>query len=230
MILKWMTVFLGATLLVADMSAAEPMELKTQKDRVNYGIGVTVVRNYKQQGIDIDLDILIQGMKDALSGSKLKMSEDELRVTMTSLQTQLILQQRRAKRASLDNKNQGEMFLAENKKKKGVVALADGLQYKVMKEGSGKRPTDADTVVYHYRSLRIDGTEFDSSYRAKKPATSRVAAAAIPGLVEGLKLMPAGSKWQFFIPAPLAYGERGEGTKVGPNETLIYEVELLSIK
>jgi FKBP-type peptidyl-prolyl cis-trans isomerase FklB len=230
MILKWMTVFLGATLLVADMSAAEPMELKTQKDRVNYGIGVTVVRNYKQQGIDIDLDILIQGMKDALSGSKLKMSEDELRVTMTSLQTQLILQQRRAKRASLDNKNQGEMFLAENKKKKGVIVLADGLQYKVIEQGKGRNPKHTDTVVYHYRGTHTDGTEFDSTFRAKKPVTSRVADAAIPGLVEGLKLMPVGSKWQLFIPAQLAHGERGEGSKIGPNETLIYEVELLSIK
>lgn len=230
MILKWTTVFLGFLLLTTNANAAEPLVLKTRKDRVNYGIGVTVIRNYKQQGIDIDLYRLIQGMKDALAGNTLQMSEDELRVTMTSLQTQLILKQRRAKRMSLDNKNEGNMFLAENMKKEGVVVLTSGLQYKIVKEGNGRKPTDADTVVYHCRGMHIDGSEFDSSYRANKPVTLKVADATIPGLIEALKLMPVGSTWRLFIPARLAYGKRGKGSTIGPNETLIYEIELLAIR
>jgi FKBP-type peptidyl-prolyl cis-trans isomerase len=230
MILKWTTVFFGFMLLAAPMSTAAPLALRTQKDRVNYGIGVTVIRNYKQQGIDIDLERLIQGMTDALKGNKLLMSEDALRVTMTSLQTQLILRQRRAKRMALDNKNEGNMFLAENKKKEGVVVLASGLQYKILKAGNGRKPTDDDTVIYHYRGMRIDGTEFDGAYRSNKAVTLKVADAAFPGLGEALKLMPVGSTWRLFIPPRLAYGKRGQGSKIGPNETLIYEVELLAVK
>lgn len=230
MILKWTTIFLGFMLLITNTSIAEPLALKTQNDKVNYGIGVTVIRNYKQQGIDIELDLLIQGMKDALADNKLLMSEKELRATMASLQTQLILKQRQAKRMSLDNKNEGTVFLTENKKKEGVVALASGLQYKIMQGSSGKKPTDADTVVYHYRGMHIDGSEFEDSYRMGKPVTSKVIKAVIPGLIEGLKLMPAGSKWQFFIPPELAYGKQGSTNIIGPNETLIYEIELLTIK
>jgi FKBP-type peptidyl-prolyl cis-trans isomerase len=230
MILKWTTVFFGFMLLAAHMSTAAPLALRTQKDRVNYGIGVTVIRNYKQQGIDIDLDRLIQGMTDALKGNKLLMSEDALRVTMTSLQTQLILRQRRAKRMALDNKNEGNMFLAENKKKEGVVVLASGLQYKILKAGNGRKPTDDDTVVYHYRGMHIDGTEFDDVYRTNKAVTLKVADVAFRGLGEALKLMPVGSTWQLFIPPRLAYGKRGQGSTIGPNETLIYEVELLAVK
>jgi FKBP-type peptidyl-prolyl cis-trans isomerase len=230
MILKWTTVFFGFMLLAAPMSTAAPLALRTQKDRVNYGIGVTVIRNYKQQGIDIDLERLIQGMTDALKGNKLLMSEDALRVTMTSLQTQLILRQRRAKRMALDNKNEGNMFLAENKKKEGVVVLASGLQYKILKAGNGRKPTDDDTVIYHYRGMHIDGTEFDGVYRTNKAVTLKVADVAFRGLGEALKLMPVGSTWQLFIPPRLAYGKRGQGSTIGPNETLIYEVELLAVK
>jgi FKBP-type peptidyl-prolyl cis-trans isomerase FklB len=130
--------------------------------------------------------------------------------------------------AAADNKKEGDAFLAENMKKEGVMALPSGLQYKILKAGSGKMPTDADTVECNYRGTFINGTEFDSSYRTGKPATLKVKG-VIPGWQEALKLMPVGSKWQLFIPPQLAYGERGSGP-IGPNATLIFDLELLAIK
>jgi FKBP-type peptidyl-prolyl cis-trans isomerase FklB len=132
-------------------------------------------------------------------------------------------------KAAEDNKKAGESFLAENKKKEGVVTLPSGLQYKVLKAGDGKKPTDTDTVECNYRGTHIDGTEFDSSYRTGQPATFKVAG-VIPGWREALKLMPVGSKWQIFVPSQLAYGTRGKPGSVGPNAALIFEVELLAIK
>jgi FKBP-type peptidyl-prolyl cis-trans isomerase FklB len=132
-------------------------------------------------------------------------------------------------KAAEDNKKQGNAFLAENKTKEGVVTLPSGLQYKILKAGGGKTPTDADTVECHYRGTLLNGTEFDSSHLTGKPATIKVTA-VIPGWKEALKLMPVGSKWQLFIPPQLAYGERGAGHEIGPNATLLFEVELLAIK
>jgi FKBP-type peptidyl-prolyl cis-trans isomerase FklB len=132
-------------------------------------------------------------------------------------------------KAAEDNRKAGESFLAENKKKEGVVTLPSGLQYKVLKAGDGKKPTDADTVECHYRGTLINGTEFDSSYLTGQPATFKIAG-VIPGWREALKLMPVGSKWQLFVPSQLAYGARGKGGSIGPNAALIFEVELLAIK
>lgn len=202
---------------------------ETQKDKVSYGIGVGVARTLKTQGIDVNTDVLIKGLRDALSGEKLAMSDDELNNTMSALQQEVNQkqQQARAKEAD-DNKKAGDAFLADNGKKDGVVTLPSGLQYKVVKSADGQKPTDADTVTCNYRGTLIDGTEFDKS-EAGKPATFQVGM-VIPGFKEALKLMPVGSTWQFFIPADLAYGERGAGNVIGPNTTLIFEVELLSIK
>jgi len=228
MTLKWMAV-LGVGLLAAQVSAQETPALKTQKDKVSYGIGVDVARNFKNQGIEVDLDLMIKGLRDELSGEKLLIPERELRRIMTAFQGELRQKQAQAtKMTAQDNKKKGEVFLAENKTKDGVVALPSGLQYKILKAGDGKTPTDADTVEVQYRGTLINGTEFDSS-EAGQPATFKVAG-VIPAWKEALKLMPVGSKWQLFIPPQLAYGERGAGRDIGPNATLIFEVELLAIK
>ena len=201
----------------------------TEKDKVSYGVGVQVARSLKSQGIDINPDLLVQGLKDALAGQKLLLSDEELNNTMAALQRELQQKEEAAKaKESTQNKAAGDAFLADNAKKDGVVSLPSGLQYKIVKAGDGKKPTDADTVSCNYRGTLIDGTEFDKN-QPGQPATFQVGA-VIPGFKEGLKLMPAGSTWQFFIPPQLAYGERGAGQVIGPNMTLVFEVELISIK
>jgi FKBP-type peptidyl-prolyl cis-trans isomerase len=222
-------VILGIGLLAIPALAQDSTAPTSQKDKVSYGIGVQVAKTLKTQGIDINPDLLIKGLRDALSGQKLLMSDDELNNTMGALQQEMTQkqQQARAKEAD-DNKKAGDTFLADNGKKDGVVTLPSGLQYKIMKPADGKKPTDADTVTCNYRGTLIDGTEFDKS-EAGQPATFQVGA-VIPGFKEALKLMPVGSTWQLFIPPNLAYGDRGAGNVIGPNTTLIFELELLSIK
>lgn len=201
----------------------------TEKDKVSYGVGVQVARSLKSQGIDVNPDLVAQGLKDALAGQKLLLSDEELNNTMAALQRELAQKEEAAKaKEATDNKKAGDAFLADNAKKDGVVSLPSGLQYKIVKAGGGQKPTDADTVSCNYRGTLIDGTEFDKN-QPGQPATFQVGA-VIPGFKEGLKLMPVGSTWQFFIPPELAYGERGAGNVIGPNTTLVFEVELLSIK
>jgi len=230
MTLKWMAV-LAVGLLAAQAIAEEPLVLKTQKDRESYAIGVEMARSFKRQGIEVNLDIVTRGMKDALAGDKLLLTDNDLLTTMNMFGSELRRKKASARlTASLDNKKEGEEFLAANKTKEGVVTLPSGLQYKILKAGEGKKPTEADTVECQYRGTLIDGTEFDSTYRAAKPAALNLSDIyLISGLREALKLMPVGSKWQLFIPHQLAYGQRGSG-RIGPNETLIYEVELVAIK
>jgi len=226
---KWIA-GLGILLLTAQVSAGEPPVLKTQKEKVSYGIGVDMSRNFKQQGIEFDADILMKGFKDQSSGGKLLMTEDDIRATLNAYQSEMMQKRAQAmKAAAEENKKIGDAFLAENKKKEGVVVLPSGLQYKILKTGDGRKPTEADMVECNYRGTLINGTEFDSSYRTGKPATFKVTG-LIAGWTEALKLMPAGSKWQLFIPPQLAYGERGAGGAIGPNATLIFELELLSVK
>lgn len=230
MTLKWM-VLLGFVVIATQVDAEETQVLKTQKDKVNYAIGVNLVGNIRQQGIEIDLDLVIKGMKDASSGGKLLLTDDELRKSISLYQT-AVRQKQGAKTkllATAESRKAGEKFLAENKKKEGVVNLPSGLQYKVLKAGDGKIPTDADTVVCNYRGTLINGTVIDSS-DSDKPATFKVKGELLSGLREALKLMPVGSRWQLFIPSQLAYGEAGLGSKIGPDEVLVFEVELLSIK
>ncbi len=222
-------VVLVLVLLTAQVSAEETLVLKTQKEKVSYGLGVEMARNLKRQGIEADVDLVIKGLKDGLSGEKLLIPDEELRTIMGAFQHELTRRQLLAlKVAAEDNSKKGEAFLAENKTKGGVVTLPSGLQYKILKAGDGKKPKEADTVECHYRGTLIDGTLLDSS-EAGKPATFKVTA-VIPGWREALQLMPAGSKWQIFIPPHLAYGEKGGGGKIGPNATLILELELIAIK
>jgi FKBP-type peptidyl-prolyl cis-trans isomerase FklB len=214
---------LGILFLVSQVNAQEKLVLKNQKEKISYSIGLNIGRNLgsdlKKQSIDIDPNIVAKGLQDALSGANPLLSNEEIQETMVAFQKEM----------SEKQKQRGEAFLAENKKKEGVKTLTSGLQYKVVKAGSGKKPKLNDTVTVHYRGTLIDGTEFDSSFRHGKPATFPVSG-VIPGWTEALPLMEEGAKWQLFIPPKLAYGERGAGGLIGPNATLIFEVELISIQ
>ncbi len=214
--------------LTSTVYAEEKAVLKDQRDKVSYGIGMDIGKSLRNQSIDVDPDLIARGIKDMLSGAKPLMTDQESRDTMMNFQKEMMAKQmERMKELGEKNKKEGEAFLAENKKKEGVVTLPSGLQYKVIKEGAGETPKATDTVTTDYRGTLIDGTEFDSSSRRGQPATFKVNG-VIPGWTEALQLMKAGSKWQLFIPSNLAYGERGP-REIGPNATLIFEVELLSI-
>jgi len=205
--------------------------LTTPKEKLSYALGVDFGKRLKAASVDVDPAILERGVTDTLTGSKTIMTDDELHATMIEFQNQLRLKQTAAVKEIADrNKKEGEAFLAENKIKPGVIALASGLQYKILKAGEGAKPTAADTVACNYRGTLISGKEFDSSYKRNQPATFPVAG-VIKGWTEALQLMPVGSKWELFIPPELAYGERGTvGGDIEPNATLIFEVELLSIQ
>jgi len=195
--------------------------LKTEMDKVSYTIGVQLSQNFKKQDIEIKIEPMIWGLKDAMAGKKLALSQDEMQQVLTSFQQRMIAKQRERQRA------EGTAFLAANKAKEGVKVLPSGLQYKVIKKGTGKTPTASDKVKTHYRGTFIDGTEFDSSYKRNRPAEFLVTK-VIPGWTEPLQLMKEGGKWELYIPANLAYGEGGRGG-IPPNSTLIFEIELLEV-
>lgn len=221
---------LGILLLAFQAGAEEQMSLTSKKDKLSYGIGADIAKNLKGQAIDVDPDIVLRGMKDVLSGGKTLMSEEEIRQTLTELRQEMMAKQaQETKKIGEKNKKDGDAFLEENKKKEGVKTLPSGLQYKVITEGTGKSPKATDTVTVNYRGTLIDGSEFDSSYKRGQPATFPVNG-VIPGWTEALQLMKEGAKWQLFIPPGLAYGEKGAGNVIGPNATLIFEVELISVK
>ena len=221
---------LGILYLASQVSAEENLVLKSQKDKVSYIIGMEIGKNFKKQSIDIDPDILTKGIKDVFSGGKPLLTEQEIQENMVTFQKEMMAKQEElAKKLGENNKKEGEAFLAENKKKDGVKTLPSGLQYKVTKAGTGKKPKLTDTVTTQYRGTLIDGTEFDSSYRRGQPVSFPVTG-VIPGWTEALQLMEEGAKWQLFIPPNLAYGERGAGRDIGPNATLIFEIELVSIQ
>ena len=203
---------------------------KSQKDKLSYAIGMEMGKGVKAQGIDVDPNVLAQGLKDAISGGKTLLSDEELKQIISGLQQEVRQKQMQVQEAAAaENKTKGDAFLAENAKKDGIVALPDGLQYKVMTTGQGKKPAETDTVLCNYKGTFLDGTEFDSSTKAGKPVPFEVKN-VIPGFKEVLQLMPVGSKWQVFIPSKLAYGERGAGNVIGPNATLIFEIELVGIQ
>lgn len=224
-----LAVALCCIIFASPVAAKDTPELKSQKEKASYAIGLDMGNSLKKNEIDVDPDILFKGIKDALSGGKHAMTDQEIKDTIVSLQKDMqTKQQARTKTAGEKNKKEGEAFLAENKKKEGVMSLPSGLQYKILKKGTGKSPKATDSVTVNYRGTLIDGTEFDSSYKRGQPATFPVNG-VIPGWTEALQLMKEGDKWQLFIPSNLAYGERGTGGPIGPNATLIFEVELNSI-
>ncbi len=206
--------------------------LKTQKDKVSYALGANLGTNLHKQSVEVDTAIVLRGLKDALAGGKLLLTDDEARAVLTQLQTDLRNKQtEKIKEAADVNKKAGADFLDANRAKEGVVALPSGLQYKILTQGTGPKPTATDTVSCNYRGTLLDGTEFDSSYKRGQPASFPVNG-VIKGWTEALQLMPVGSKWQLFIPAELGYGDRGADPRsgIGPGATLIFEVELLSIQ
>ncbi len=206
-----------------------PVALKTQKEKFSYALGMNLGMSLKKQSVEVDPVILSQGLKAALAGGKALLSPEEAQATLMEVQNDLRKkQQEKMQVAGEANKKEGAAFLASNKTKEGVVTLPSGMQYKILKEGTGPKPTATDSVVCNYRGTLINGTEFDSSYKRGQPATFPVVG-VIKGWTEALQLMPVGSKWQLFIPSELAYGERGAGGDIGPNATLIFEVELMSI-
>ncbi len=215
--------------MAPQINAEDKMTLQTQKDKLSYGIGVNVIRNLRQQGVEVNIDALLQGIKDSYTADKIALSEDELRKVMKShIGEKQAKKTLIARESILDNKKRGETFLAKNTKKESIVTLASGLQYKVLKEGSGNLPKETDVVFCRYRGTLIDGTEFDSTDPKGQPAKLRVGS-IITGFKEALLLMPVGSKWQLFIPYQLAYGHRSSGREIEPYSALIFEVELISI-
>lgn len=229
MSLRWMAMW-GVLLLTAQAGAAETAVLRTPKEKVSYGLGVDAARNLLRSGIEFDAELLVKGIRDEVARGKLLMTEDELRQTMSAFHDEQARKREQVmNRAAEENRKMGEEFLAENKAHKGVVALPSGLQYRILKAGSGRKPTDADTVECRFRVALVNGVEIASSDRRGEPATMKVSG-LIAGLTEALKLMPVGSKWELFIPSELAYGEKGTASGIGPNSAVIFEVELLAIK
>jgi FKBP-type peptidyl-prolyl cis-trans isomerase len=218
----------------ATKTAAAVPALTTRKQKFSYALGMNIGnglgQNLKKQSVEVDPALAAQGLKDALAGGKTRLTEDEAKAVLTDVQNEVRKeQQEKAKEIGDKNKTEGEAFLAANKSKEGVVTLPSGLQYKILTAGTGPKPTASDTVVCNYKGTLINGTEFDSSYKRGQPATFGVGQ-VIKGWTEALQLMPVGSKWQLFIPSGLAYGDRGAGAEIGPDSTLIFEVELISIQ
>jgi len=217
-------------LAATPLRAGDDLELKTQPDKVSYAIGLSMGSDFKRQGVEINADALTAGLKSALSGGKALLTDDERREILLTWQKDQ-MERMTAKMKELGDKNKvvGDKFLADNKGKEGVKTLPNGIQYKVLKEGTGAVPKPTDTVKTHYRGTLVDGTEFDSSLKDNEPAIF-VVNEVIKGWSEVLPLMKVGSKWQVVVPSDLAYGERGAGRDIGPNSTLIFEIELLGIE
>ena len=218
-----------ALLLCASVASAEGADLKDPKQKLSYAIGTEIGANLKKQGVDIDPKAFSAGLADALAG-KLQMTDAEIKEAMNSARTQLIAKQQAKQQADATvNAKAGETFLAANAKKEGVKTTASGLQYTVLKTGAGKTPGPKDTVKVHYQGTLPDGSVFDSSIARGEPVTFQVDG-VIPGWTEALQLMKEGDKWQLVIPPKLAYGAAGAGDKIGPNQVLIFEVELIDIE
>jgi len=221
-----LTMFLSSILMSNLCLAEEKPDFKDKKAKVNYSVGYQIGGDFKRQGVEINFEMLLKGIQDALSSEKALMTPQERRATLTNLQRQVAAQQEQDKpKQAQEYRGEGREFLVENAKKAGVKTTDSGLQYKVIREGTGRSPGTTDTVTVHYRGTLIDGTEFDSSYRKDKPASFRVDR-VIPGWTEALQLMREGAKWQLFIPPDLAYGERGTLA----DKTLIFDVELISVE
>ncbi len=222
-------VVLGIALLSVSAFAEDQGGLKEKKDRIGYALGADIGQKMKDLSFEINADLVAEAIKDVMSGKPAKLNPDEVRTVLVEL-----TKEAQAKHAELmkiqgaKNKTEGEAYLAANGKKAGVISLPSGLQYTVLKEGTGKTPKTGDTVVVNYKGTLINGTEFDSSVKRKQPGEFKVGS-VIAGWNEALTKMKEGSKWLLVIPAKLAYGEKNMGP-IGPNSVLIFEVELIKIK
>jgi len=224
--MKHFIIIVSASLLALPLFGQEKSpQLKDQKDKVSYSIGMNIGFNLSKQKVDINSDILAAGIKDAIAG-KPQLTQDQVKEVMAQFEKDM---EQKQKQAGEKNKTEGTKFLEDNKKKPGVKTTASGLEYKVEKEGTGAQPKPTDTVTVNYRGTLIDGTEFDSSYKRGQAATFPVSG-VIKGWTEALQLMKVGSKYQVVVPSNLAYGERAVSPEIGPNATLIFEVELLDAK
>lgn len=216
-----------------DQNAEQKTEPKLDLQKLSYAIGMNIgnsLTNIRHQSIEIDVDTMTKAVKDVMAGKPTTLTEQEARQAIGDMNNELRRRHEEERKGLGEkNKKEGEAFLAENAKKPGVKTTSSGLQYKIITEGKGEIPKASDTVTTQYRGRLIDGTEFDSSYKRGQPAQFPVTG-VIKGWTEALQMMPVGSKWELYIPSDLAYGERGSGQNIGPNATLIFEIELVGIK
>ena len=216
--------------MTATMAASDAGVLKNDQDKLSYSIGIDLGKNFKKQGISVNPEALAKGLQDGMNGDKQLLTEQQMKDVLTKFQKDL-MEKRTAEfnKKAEDNKKEGQTFLDGNKKKEGVVTLPSGLQYKVLEEGKGKKPSKEDTVTVEYTGRLINGEVFDSTEKSGKPATFKLSQ-VIPGWTEALQLMPEGSTWEIYVPSDLAYGARSVGGPIGPNETLIFKIHLVDIK
>jgi FKBP-type peptidyl-prolyl cis-trans isomerase FklB len=221
---------IGVVFIGCQSNKQDEVQFKSRKDSVSYAIGLDIGRNLKRQAIELDLDVLAHGMKDMYTGGKTSLTDSESQSVTAEYRKQRMARHVQELKA-LGEKNQkaGEAYLAENKIRDSVIALPSGLQYKILKMGSGRKPKAGQTVTVNFRGSLLDGTEFENSYSSGEPVTYSVNG-VIKGWTEALEMMPVGSKWTLYIPPGLAYGERGSGQVIPPNATLIFELELLQVK
>lgn len=224
--------FVAAAVMAMSMSVsfAADVTLNTDIDKLSYSIGADLGKNFKKQGIEINAQAMAKGLQDGSSGDSLQMTEEQMKDALNKFQKDLMAKRNEEMNKKGEaNKAKGDAFLEANKAKKGVVVLPSGLQYKIIENGKGEKPGKDDTVTVEYTGTLLDGQVFDSSEKSGKPASFKVSQ-VIPGWVEALQLMPAGSTWEIYVPAELAYGNRNLGGPIGPNETLIFKIHLLSVK
>jgi FKBP-type peptidyl-prolyl cis-trans isomerase FklB len=218
-----------ASFLTSPLYAADNQPLASEQDKISYAIGVDIGNNFKSQGIEVNPSQFLQGLQDAVANKPLLISPEDIQKTLQDFQGQLqAKKQQQLLQQAEENKQVGDKFLAENKTKPGIITLASGLQYKVVQAGSGSKPGDKDTVAVEYTGRLLNGQVFDSSAEHGGKVSFQVDE-VIAGWQAALKLMPVGSTWELYIPANLAYGERGTGHLIGPNETLIFNLHLLEV-
>ena len=227
--MKLIAVAIGLTMSTA-FAATDTPELKTDMDKLSYSIGSDLGKNFKRQGIDVNAAIMAKGIQDGMTGGTLLLTEQQMKDVLNKFQKDLMAKRTAEFNKKADeNKAKGEAFLSQNKSKPGVITLADGLQYKIVKSSTGEKPAKEDTVTVEYTGRLINGEVFDSTDKTGKPATFKLSQ-VIPGWTEALQLMPAGSTWEVYVPANLAYGSRSVGGPIGPNEALIFNIHLISVK
>lgn len=227
--MKWVAAMVLGFSFTSAMAASEGATLNTDTEKLSYSIGADLGKNFKAQGITIEPQALTKGMQDGIAGDKLLLTEQQMKDVLNKFQKDLMAKRKdEFNKQSEANKVKGDKFLTENKTKQGVVVLPSGLQYKIIETGKGEKPGKADSVTVEYTGRLLDGKVFDSTDKTGKPATFKVSQ-VIPGWTEALQLMPSGSTWEVYVPANLAYGSRNVGGPIGPNETLVFKIHLISV-